>query len=139
MTAMTLSRALALQTQEFPSWEEMSEVEQLHSIWWDAYKDAYGFRPRGVEVGHWTAEFFRSDLEFLGKEIDRRLEEERQQELHCIEKFEELVAKTIATGAQNRETALRWIMDACPAARGDDWDFLCYEHGLPYGYFRKAA
>lgn len=139
MTAMTLSRALALQTQEFPSWEEMSEVEQLHSIWWDAYKDAYGFRPRGVEVGHWTAEFFRSDLEFLGKEIDRRQEEERQQELLCIEKFEELVAKTIATGAQNRETALRWIMDACPAARGDDWDFLCYEHGLPYGYFRKAA
>lgn len=139
MTAMTLSRALALQTQEFPSWEEMSEVEQLHSIWWDAYKDAYGFRPRGVEVGHWTAEFFRSDLEFLGKEIDRRLEEERQEELLCIEKFEALVASTIQSGARDRETALRWIMEGCPAARDGDWDFLCYEYGLPYGYFRKAA
>lgn len=139
MTAMTLSRALALQTQEFPSWEEMSEVEQLHSIWWDAHKDAYGFRPRGANVGHWTAEDFRDELDVLGKAIDRRLEEQRQQELLCIEKFEALVATTIATGAQNRETALRWIMDACPAARDNDWDFLCYEHGLPYGYFRKAA
>lgn len=137
MTAMTLSRALTLQTQEFPSWEEMSEVEQLHSIWWDAYKDAYGFRPRGQDVGHWTAEDFRGELESLGKAIDRRQEEERQEELRAIDRFEALVAKTIATGAQNRETALRWIMDAS-TCRGD-WEFLCYEHGLPYGYFRKAA
>lgn len=139
MTAMTLSQALAAQTQEFPSWEEMSDVEQLHSIWWDAHKDAYGFRPRHANVGHWTAEDFRSELDVLGKAIDRRLEEERQEELLAVERFEELVAETIVAGARDRETALRWIMDACPSARDGDWDFLCYEHGLPYGYFRKTA
>jgi len=65
MTEMTLSRALAAQTEEFPSWEQMSDVEQLHSIWWDAYKDAFGFRPRGQEVSHFTAEDFQREIAYL--------------------------------------------------------------------------
>ena len=137
MTAMTLSRALALQTQEFPSWEEMSEVEQLHSIWWDAYKEAYGFRPRGIEVGHWTAEFFRSDLEFLGKEIDRAEKQRLEEEARAIEEFEQRVQQTIETGAKDRETALRWIMEGSEC--NGDWEYFCYRNSLPYNYFKKEV
>ena len=28
-------------------WDQLSEREQLETIYSDAYKDAYGFRPRG--------------------------------------------------------------------------------------------
>ena len=136
MTAMTLSQALAAQTQEFPSWEEMSDVEQLHSIWWDAHKDAYGFRPRHANVGHWTAEDFRGELKVLGEAIERAEKARLEEEARAVAEFEELVIRTIESGAHDRETALRWIMDASNC-RGD-WEFLCYEHGLPYGYFKKV-
>jgi hypothetical protein len=40
-------------------------------------------------------------------------------------------------GARDRETALRWIIDASPAA--GDWEYFCFLNGLPYGYFKQAA
>lgn len=137
MTAMTLSQALAAQTQEFPSWEEMSDVEQLHSIWWDAYKDAYGFRPRGQDVGHWTEEDFRKELESLGEEIDRAEKARREDEAAAVVRFSKRVQQVIDSGAKNYETALRWIHEA-DGTQGDD-EYLCYMNGLPYGFFRKAA
>jgi hypothetical protein len=40
-------------------------------------------------------------------------------------------------GARNRETALKWIMDASNA--NGDWEYLCHELGLPYSYFKQVA
>ena len=61
-------------------------------------------------------------------------------------KFCKRIEDTIKTGAGNRETALRWIMDAdlggvdVDAANANgDWEYLCYLNGLPYGYFKQAA
>lgn len=137
MENITLAQALAAQTKEFPDWEEMSDVEQLHSTWWDAYKDAYGFRPRGQDVGHWTAEDFRQELDSLGEEIARAEQARRQDESRAIVEFENRVQSVIDSGAKNYETALRWIHEA-DGSNGDD-EYLCYLNGLPYHYFRKAA
>lgn len=138
MNAMTLSQALTAQPLEFPAWEEMSDLERLHSIWWDAYKDAYGFRPRGVEVGHWTVEDFHAELERLDVAIGLRIEEDRAREKEAILSFEAHLAEVInGLGAANRETALRWIMEADEC--GGDWEFLCFKNGLPYGYFKTES
>lgn len=136
MTQITLAQALAAQTQEFPSWEEMSDVEQLHSIWWDAYKDAYGFRPRGQDVDHWTVADFQKELDRLGEEIDRAEKQRRADEAEAVVRFCKRIEKTIKSGAGDRETALRWIMEA-DDCRGD-WEYLCYQNGLPYGYFKNV-
>lgn len=136
MSQMTLDQALAAQTQEFPSWDEMSDVEQLHSIWWDAYKDAYGFRPRGANVNHWTADDFRSELEVLSEAIDRAEKQRLEEEALAVEEFEVQVQKTIETGAKDRETALRWIMDGSEC--NGDWEYFCYRNGLPFNYFKKV-
>lgn len=106
----------------------------------DLFKDAYGYRPR---EGFWQRWDSATDAErqeqwdWLLQVCKRRAAEEAEEEQRAIAEFELLVAITITSGAQDRETALRWIMDS---SRCDgDWEFLCYEHGLPYGYFRKAA
>ena len=52
-----------------------------------------------------------------------------------MKKFEQHVINTMCMGARDRETALRWIMDA--STRNGDWEFLCYDLGLPYGHFNK--
>jgi hypothetical protein len=137
MTQITLAQAQAAQTLEFPSWEEMSDVEQLHTIWWDAYKDAFGFRPRGQEVSHFTAEDFQRELTYLGTVIEREEAARREAEKGAAQDFEARIGEMIALGAKTRETALRW-MHMAAGTDGDD-EYLCYKNGLPYGYFKKAA
>ena len=122
---------------EFKSWEEMSTLEQYACQFWDMYKDAYGVRPRGIDTSSWTEADFEEEFESLGKEIEREEVARQEREAEAIKKFEQHVINTICMGAGNREVALRWIMDA--SSCNDDWEFLCYDMGLPYGYFKKVA
>ena len=122
---------------EFTTWEQMSDLEQAQSIFWDMYKDAHGIRPRGIDTGTWTLEQFQQEFEYLGRIIADNENQRKVFEADAIEKFEKHVTDTICMGARDRETALRWIMDASNA--NGDWEYLCYDLGLPYQYFRKAA
>jgi hypothetical protein len=116
---------------------EMTRTEELQSIYWDMYKDAHGIRPRHVDTTHWTEEMFVAEFEALELAI-------RQEELlrafnegQAIERFEVRMANLMATGAQDRATAIRWIMDA-EGADGDT-EYADYLLGLPYGYISKIA
>ena len=123
--------------EEFKSWEEMSDLEQAQCMFWDMYKDAWGVRPRGIDTSNWTIEDFDAEFESLQKTINANFEQEQAQQAEAVKKFEQHVTNTICMGARDRETALRWIMDASNA--NGDWEFLCYDLGLPYGYFKKVA
>ena len=122
---------------EFKSWEEMSDVEQARETFWDMYKDAHGFRPRHVDTSSWTLAEFQAEFDYLGGIIEQEEAQRKASEAEAITKFEQHVTNTICMGARNRETALNWIMDASNA--NGDWEYLCHELGLPYNYFRKAA
>ena len=122
---------------EFTTWEEMSDLEQAQCQYWDMYKDAYGFRPRHVDTSGWTLAEFQAEFADLGQIINREEAQRKVSEAEAITKFEQHVINTICMGARDRETALRWIMDASNA--NGDWEYLCYDLGLPYQYFRKAA
>ena len=43
----------------------MSILEELASEYSDFYKEAHGFRPRGVDVSKWTEEDYRKEFEYL--------------------------------------------------------------------------
>jgi hypothetical protein len=104
----------------------------------DLHKDAYGFRPSGSWWMMWNEASDLRRQEIWDDLIDAlRAEQEYEAERHAraIERFEGLVSKTIEHGAADRETALRWIMDASEC--NDDWEFLCHVYGLPYGFFNK--
>ena len=122
---------------EFKSWEEMSELEQAREMYWDMYKDAYGVRPRWIDTTKWTLADFETEFASLATAIEQAEVERKTAEAENIAKFEQHVMNTICMGARNRETALNWIMDASNA--NGDWEYLCFDLGLPYGYFRKAA
>jgi len=122
---------------EFTTWEQMSDLEQAQCQYWDMYKDAYGVRPRGVDTSTWTLADFDAEFQLLGEIIKQEDIARKAAETEAIEKFEQHVINTICMGARDRETALRWIMDASNA--NGDWEYLCYDLGLPYHYFRKVA
>ena len=122
---------------EFKSWEEMSELEQAQCTFWDMYKDAYGVRPRGVDTSFWTLEQFEEEFVILGQAIDREETARKIAESQAVELFERRVAELLNTGAQNYDMAMRWIHEA-EDTQGDN-DYLAWTLGLPYQYFRKAA
>lgn len=119
------------------SWEELSPLEQAQAIYWDMYKDAYGVRPRGVDTSDWTLERFDAEFKVLGALIEREECARKVDEAANAIEFEKRIASLIASGASNRETALRWVHEA-EGSDGDD-EYLCFLLGLSYGYFRKVA
>ena len=122
---------------ELKSWDELSRKEQLEGIYWDMYKEAHGFRPRHIRLDLCTEAELEADLDRLqviiaDNDLQRQAAEEK-----AAHAFEMRVLGLMASGAKDREMALRWIHEA-EGSNGDD-EFLCYLVGLPYGYFRKVA
>lgn len=102
----------------------------------DLYKEAYGFRPCGARYAAWEAMSpaeKQGEWDYLCNAADRAIMAERANEWCAMERFESLVASTIESGAGDRETAVRWLFEAADV--GNDGDFFCWHHGLPYGYF----
>ena len=118
------------------SWEEMTVLEQMQCQYWDMYKDAYGVRPRGVDTTSWTEADFMAEFDLLAAVINAEDLARKEAEATAVEKFEQHVINTMCMGARDRETALRWIMDASTA--NGDWEYFCFLNGLPYRYFEKV-
>jgi hypothetical protein len=123
-------------TTEFKSWDEFTPLEQAQATYWDMYKDAYGFRPRGIDTSYWTLEDFETEFVVLGQAIDRRETERKDAEARAVVEFENRVSNLLHSGT-NRERVIHWLMDA-EGANGD-FEYFCYTQGLPYHYFLKAA
>ena len=121
----------------FKTWNELSRKEQLECIFWDAYKDAYGFRPRGHNISTMTEQELEHEISELAQITERNQKQEELEQQEAITRFEKRVEETIALGAKNRETAIKWIHDA--EDTGGDDEYLCYRLGLPYTYFKEVA
>lgn len=117
------------------SWEEMTVLEQMQCQYWDMYKDAYGVRPRGIDTSTWTEYAFQVEFEHLALTIQANDIQRQEAEATAVKNFEQHVINTMCMGARDRETALRWIMDASTA--NGDWEYFCFLNGLPYRYFEK--
>lgn len=124
-------------TTEFKSWEELTQLEQAQSTYWDMYKDAYGVRPRGIDTSSWTLEQFEAEFLVLGVTIADAEIQRKESEENAVVVFEQRIYTLIHAGAKDRATAIRWIHEA-EDTHGDD-EYLCYTLGLPYMYFRKVA
>jgi len=116
---------------------KLTEREELLTLISDLYKDVYGCRPRGI-FSDCTVEELRAEFDSLCESNERKMAEDAQMEAEAAEEFEKRVSETIAMGAGDRETALRWIFEA------DDLmevvgiyggTYATYSLGLPYHYF----
>ena len=118
-------------------WAEMSLLEQYACTYWDMYKDAYGFRPRGIDTSAWRESDFEREFAQLSRTIEANYTERLAQEQVAMHEFEMRMQDLMRGGAETRGQALRWIHEA-EGSLGDD-EFLCYLLGLPYGYFREET
>ena len=125
--------------EDFKSWEEMTVLEEYACQYWDMHKDAYGFRPRGVDTSTWSEADFEAEFVQLSKVIERENEVRVAAEEKATIDFEMRVQGLLMSGAKSYEMALRWIHEA--EGTGGDDEYLAWTLGLPYRYFAvdKAA
>ena len=122
---------------DLKSWEDMSDLERASCTFWDMYKDAYGVRPRGIDTSGWTLADFDREFVSLGQVIQAEEAQRREMEAEATVRVEKAIDTLMRSGARDRATAIRWLHESHDT-QGDD-EYLCFQLGLPYGYFRKAA
>lgn len=104
----------------------------------DLHKDAYGFRPSQswwLEWKYSSSEEKQLEWDRLISALEESIKAEKQDEERAIVRFSKRIQEVIDSGAKDRETALRWIMEADEC--DGDWEYLCYRNGLPYNFFKN--
>lgn len=112
----------------------------------DLHKDAYGFRPRNHE--YYTADNERKQAlwDQTVDALSRAIDDEREAQRYAEATLNNRIADTMALGAPDEETAIRWILDAegidsgCIAVYGTE--YICFHLGLAYSMgerFKKIA
>lgn len=94
----------------------------------DYHKDAYGFRPR-YDYSNYTLEQLIADYEKFSKVVEQNMREEEIAQKRNIDAFESRIADVIKLGANDRQTALKWI---CDGDEVDAWDigFYLWKQGI---------
>lgn len=113
---------------------ELSRKDELAGIYSDVYKSIHGFRPRWMNFSEMTLEQLEKAVKELDEEYELHAQQEKLREQYSIGVFESRIKSLIECGAKTRETAIRWLHDACDT-HGDN-DFLCFEFHLPCGYIQ---
>ena len=114
---------------------EMTELEELETIYCELHKDAYGVKARWYRAE--SVEQALKDIDSLQEEIQRVIADERERQADAAVKLEKTIVNLIASGAGNRETAIRWLHDS--EDTGGDDAYLEYHLGVEYGYFKKTG
>ena len=108
------------------------ERDSLISFISDVSKDAYGFRMRR----DWDS-MSMAELEALADDISKAAAEaakrEEEEQAKAVETFETNVIDMIDMGAENRETAIRWIVESLDMGPSATAEYACYNLGLSYG------
>jgi beta-lactamase class D len=100
----------------------------------DLHKDARGFRPKEGWWNTWNEANDQRKQEIwdsLAQESEAEFNAERAREARAIKDYEDQITLLITLGANDRKTAIRWIIDSLDTGRPDA-GYICYHLGLPY-------
>ena len=112
-----------------------AERNDLLNIMSDMHKDAYGFRPRHINYDMFTDAELEAECDSYQEVMTKNEELEAKHLEASLETFEGLINKTIAMGAGNRKTALRWIVDG---ANDFDAEAIVWSHGILFSDTGRA-
>lgn len=109
---------------------ELTPRESMIQIYSDFHKDAYGFRPRGINYDAMSLEDLDADLTRFAEVCKENANAEAIAEAKAVEAFNTSIASIISMGAGNKATALRWTAEAGVADSGWDMDFYLWKLGI---------
>jgi len=99
---------------------------------YEIHKDAYGVKGRHYNFDAMSNKELEEELDHLIKVANAEREAEEKFEAEAYEKFEKQVEENIKLGAIDRETAIKWILEAEGLDKEYDSSYICYCLGLSY-------
>ena len=110
------------------------------NIFSDLHKDAYGFRPRYHRYYESSDDEKQKIWDDLCALVEQNEAQERQLEKERIASFEERVEDVIGLGANNRQTAIRWMASQETFYHIQDVEHFVWELGILFtDYGRKLV
>ena len=116
---------------------ELTERENLILLYSDFHKDAYGFRPRGINVYAKTTEELKADYARFEAVCKENNEAEAIAQAEADSAFKTLIANTIQMGAGDEVTALRWIAEGAIEEYGYDYEHFIWSQGILFSAYGK--
>lgn len=101
----------------FKSCDDYTDLEKAECVYYEAHKDAYGFRDRS-DRSSWTLADYDRETEKLCRVINDEEERERQLCLQRQREFEGQIESLISLGASDRAAAVRWWFESNGAEPG---------------------
>jgi hypothetical protein len=117
--------------------EELTHRENMILLYSDFHKDAYGFRPRTINVYALTTEELEADFARFEQVCEDNRAEELAAEAEADNAFRALIANTIQMGAGDEVTALRWIAEGAVEDYGYDYEHFLWNQGIAYSAYGK--
>mgnify|MGYP007025778784 FL=1 len=114
---------------------ELSHRENLILLYSDFHKDAYGIRPRGLNLFAFTTEELEADFNRFEQVCADNRAEELSAEAEADMAFQALIANTIQMGANDEVTALRWIAEGAIEEYGYDYEHFLWNQGIAYSKY----
>jgi hypothetical protein len=117
--------------------DTLTDRENMILLYSDFHKDAYGFRPRTINVYAMTTEELQADFDRFSAVCKENAEFEANAEAQAVEAFKAVIKKTILIGAGNEATALRWIAEAASEEYGWDFEHYLWNQGILHTEYGK--
>jgi hypothetical protein len=95
----------------------VAERNSMLQVYSDFHKDAYGFRPRGIDYSAMSDEQLVADFDRFGEICQENAIAEAKQLEADLKAFDLSIERIIQLGANDYKTALKWLFDG----EGLDW------------------
>ena len=117
--------------------QELTARENMILLYSDFHKDAYGIRPRGLNLYAFTTEELEADFARFEQVCEYNRIEELAAEMEADKAFRALIENTIQMGAGDEVTALRWIAEGEVEQYGYDYEHFLWSQGIAYSAYGK--
>lgn len=106
--------------------------EDLEMYIYDAHKTAFGVKGRHYDFAAMTIEQLRKEAEYIADECDKTIARERASEANALIEFRATIRKIREMCNCDRDTAIRYMLEAEGHQGEYDPSYICYCMNLPY-------
>lgn len=122
---------------------EHDQRQSLLTFIYEGTQDAHNYRPDMSLFEGLTLSALKAHADKISDAVFDAIQREKAEKVDAAERFEAHIGKMMADHNIDRETAIRWDMDALGITEDDiqfyGMDYYCFRHGLEYGYFPKPG
>ena len=96
------------------------------------HKEAYGVKGRHYNFSEMSDDDLKKEFEHLAEVAKREREIEKEYEESAYQTFLKRIAEAQSLGAETKEDAIKWILQAEGLDKEKDSGYICYSLGLGY-------